>query len=241
MLWYSSLVVILLAGIGLTAFSREQRQDQLGGSSQTPPRANQDHWHTAFGVYVCDKWLDPVTNQNDPQGIHTHGDGVVHAHPSVSAAAGKKATFGKLVSAIDAKLTSTSFTWPAGGDKVTKKSGDKCGETPAQVKVWYDGKEVSGDPKDVRLTDRGKLVVAFVPADVTLEKIGEPPSVQNLDNLNDLTPSEANTTGSSVAPVDTTASTEPGAPPAAGEPPSSAPSTEAPPTTAAPPSTAAGK
>jgi hypothetical protein len=245
-LWYSSLAVILLAGVGLTAFSRQQRQDKLGSpSSQTPPRANQDHWHTAYGVYVCDKWADPVTNQEDANGIHTHGDGIVHVHPFTSKVAGKNATFGKFVTQVNAKIDTKSFTWPAGSEKITKKNGDKCGETAGEVKVFYDGKPVTTDPNNIRLTDRGKLVIAFVTPDTTAEKIGDPPSVPNLDSLTDVAPTDTS------VPADPTASTVPGATTVPGAPgdttPTTAPAASTPtsapasPDTTAPATTVAGK
>jgi hypothetical protein len=208
-LWYTALLVIILAGAALTAFSRQERQDALGSpTSQTPPRANQDHWHTAYGVYDCDKWLDPVTDQKDDNGIHTHGDGVVHVHPFVSKVAGKNATFGKFVTQVNAKIDTTSFSWPAGGKTVAHKKGDKCGDVAGELKVFYDGKLVTTDPKDIKLTDRGKLVIAFVTPDKTVEAIGDPPSVGNLDNLTDVDPATTSTT----AGGDPTATTAPGAP-----------------------------
>ena len=43
-----------------------------------------DHWHAAYGVYICDQFVTDVADkgQDDPLGIHTHDDGA-HPHPPV--------------------------------------------------------------------------------------------------------------------------------------------------------------
>jgi hypothetical protein len=193
-LWYGTLVVILLGGIALTAFSRQQRLDKLSSpASNEAPKANADHWHTALGVYVCDHWLEPVKDQTDPVGIHTHGEGVIHVHPFVASAAGRRATFQRFAETVKGDLHATRFTWPEGDGKkkVEHKNGDKCGDQVGEVKAFYDGQPRLGDPGDIRLTDKGVLVLAFVPKDTTYEKIGDPPSKAGLSSLSDVDPSAA--------------------------------------------------
>jgi len=90
---------------------------------------------------------------------------------------------------IKGGLHASSFTWPEGGKKdVEHKNGDKCGDQAGEVKAFYDGKPVVGDPANIRLTDKGVLVLAFVPKDTTAEKIGDPPSKAGLSSLSDVTP-----------------------------------------------------
>jgi len=190
-LWYSTLVVILLAGVGLTAFSRDQRLEELGSpTSKEAPRANADHWHVALGVRVCDKWLDPVQDQKDPKGIHTHGDGIIHIHPFVASAAGPRSTLARYAEAVEGELALGKFAWPEGASKkkVEHKTGDKCGEQEGEVKAFYNGEPHDGDPGAIRFTDRGKLVLAFVAKGTTYEQIGDPPSAPGLDNLSDVDP-----------------------------------------------------
>jgi len=222
-LWYGTLVVVLLAGVGLTAFSRQQRLDKLNSpASKEAPKANVDHWHTALGVYVCDHWLAPVTDQTDPVGIHTHGDGIIHVHPFVASAAGSRATLQRFAEVAKGELHATRFTWPEGDGKkkAEHKNGDKCGEQVGEVKAFYDGKPQVGDPGNIRLTDKGVLVLAFVPKDTTAEKIGDPPSKAGLSNLSDVTPTDQSPaqptqpTGSRAIPATPPVSVAPGAPPA---------------------------
>ncbi len=245
-LWYGSLVVILLAGIGLTAFSRDQRQEELASpESKEEPRANAAHWHVALGVRVCDRWLDPVQDQADPKGIHSHSDGIIHVHPFVASAAGRRATLERYAEAVKGELAVNRFAWPeGGGKKVAHETGDKCGEQEAEVKAFYNGELHEGDPSDILLTDRGKLVLALVPKGTTYEQIGDPPSTGGLDNLSDVDPAEqarqspptSSTDSAASVPADPTVSAVPGTPPPSVVPETTTASTAAPP--ASPPSSA---
>ena len=247
-LWYGSLVIILLAGIGLTAFSRDQRQEQLASpESKEEPRANAAHWHVALGVRVCDRWLDPVQDQADPKGIHSHGDGIIHVHPFVASAAGRRATLERYAEAVKGELAVNRFAWPeGGGKKVAHETGDKCGEQEAEVRAFYNGELHEGDPSDILLTDRGKLVLALVPKGTTYEQIGDPPSTPGLDNLSDVDPAEqarqspptSSTGPASSVPADPTVSAVPGTPPPSVAPETTTASTAPPPPS--PPSSAAG-
>ena len=243
-LWYSSLIVILAAGIGLTAFSRDQRQAELASpESKVPPRANVDHWHVALGVRVCDRWLDPVLDDNDPKGIHTHGDGIIHVHPFQRSSAGARATFERYSEAVGGELAANRFTWPEGAGKkeVERSNGDKCGEQEGEVKAFYNGELHEGDPSDILLTDRGKLVLAFVPKGTTYEQIGDPPSTPNLDNLDDVDPAQQQppppqpgAEAGATAPQDPTVSADPAAPATSVAPPTTTAPAGAPPASPAP-------
>ena len=247
-LWYGSLVVILLAGIGLTAFSRDQRLEELNSpESKEEPRANATHWHVALGIRVCDRWLDPIQDQTDPKGIHSHGDGIIHVHPFVASAAGRRATFERYSEAVGGELAANRFAWPEGGSKkkVAHETGDKCGEQEAEVKAFYNGEPHEGDPSDILLTDRGKLVLALVPKGTTYKDIGDPPTTPGLDNLSDVDPAEAakqarsqTNTPEGGAPGDPAVNAPPASTAPAGAPEATTASTANPP--ASPPSSAPG-
>ena len=73
-------------------------------STGSAPRVG-DHWHIAWGVYVCDKFIKlPEPTGNDPVGIHTHGDGLIHAHPFSEKAAGKNATLARFFETENIKV-----------------------------------------------------------------------------------------------------------------------------------------
>ena len=48
---------VAVVGIALIAYSRTSTQ-----ALAVPPQAsNSDHWHIAFGIFVCDDWLPNIT------------------------------------------------------------------------------------------------------------------------------------------------------------------------------------
>src|SRR5690349_6189621 len=66
--------VIVVLG-SLTVFYARTRRFNSAAASEAPV-ANQDHWHNAYGFYLCDHFLPPFTDKGDDKhGIHTHGDG----------------------------------------------------------------------------------------------------------------------------------------------------------------------
>lgn len=63
-----------------------------------------EHWHGYLAVNVCGRWLDPAP-AFEPRadrpgvnaGLHSHGDGLMHAHPFASDEAGAHATVGQFL------------------------------------------------------------------------------------------------------------------------------------------------
>ncbi len=147
-----------------------------------------EHWHLAFGVWNCGTWEPPITPGDDPLGIHTHGDGLIHVHPFEEAAAGKNAVLGRFLSVSKVTLTSGSLVLP------TKKltAGGTCQGKKAVIRTltWSSKKVnaptvVSGDGNNVPLRDEEVIVIAYGPADA---KVGLPPSVAELEDPADLPP-----------------------------------------------------
>jgi hypothetical protein len=128
--------VIILGGLLITYARQGGRAD-----AATKPVAFKDHWHVAYGVYACDKWLAPFTNQNETVdgqqlGVHTHGDGVIHVHPFASNASGRNAKLGIFFKALGVKSSNTKFELSEGLG--TFKNGDDCAGKPGTWKlaVW---------------------------------------------------------------------------------------------------------
>src|SRR5687768_11164723 len=85
------LVVVL--GVGLVAYAKST--SNVGDGGGVAPKANQDHWHAAYVLYLCDYCSQPLSDEGeDKNGIHTHDDNLIHIHPFTQAAAGKNATVG---------------------------------------------------------------------------------------------------------------------------------------------------
>src|SRR2546422_10078371 len=71
MLWPALVTSVVVAGIGLIAFARNQNVARGAGP---PPRLG-DHVHDAYGIYDCNRFLPNLQDaKNDVLGIHTHGE-----------------------------------------------------------------------------------------------------------------------------------------------------------------------
>lgn len=169
------------------------RADQVTQASE-PPQLGKDHWHTAYGIYVCDTFTAALTDtQGDRYGIHSHGDGLIHIHPTSSNTSGAKATLGVFADEEGLVFGDDSFTLPSGE---TYATGDDCNGEPGEVRVlkWSSG-DFEGDPEvftsdfgSIRFEGNGEaIVIAFAPADA---EIPLPPSLAGINEVSDLAPGE---------------------------------------------------
>src|SRR5713101_4727038 len=70
--FYMTILAIVLLGIGGVYSSRHHRLQTVSAAGKSPPVANKDHWHVAYGIFVCDgadkgHFLPPIPTQTDPQ------------------------------------------------------------------------------------------------------------------------------------------------------------------------------
>ena len=205
------LTVVVVLGTFLIVFSRNQRQPDTSA-----PRVGADHWHSAIGFYLCDASTGQASfapnladNGQDPLGIHSHGDGVVHTHPFSSTSAGRNAQLRHFFDALDITVNENQVRLP-GQD--ARRNGDDCGDQNGeiQVKVWDTrsptdpGRLIEGAPGNLRLGNNQLITVAFVPDGADIPK---PPSEAQLDNLSDVpgaTTTLPPTTSTSVEATTTT-------------------------------------
>lgn len=173
--------MLLLVISILVAASRGERLSQ-------EPMANIDHWHAAYGVYLCDRFLAPVQGNGDSNGIHSHGDGVVHVEPLNRASAGSKAVFRRFEEAQRSRITSSSLQWVDGTVPVQADVSDGCGGRPAEISSFVDAVRVGSAPGGIRLRDGQVIVVAFLPKGTSYEQIGPPPSLRDLPRIRGLIP-----------------------------------------------------
>ena len=208
--WYSTMGAVVLLGLFLVGFSRNQELTKGQVATKTPPRLNADHWHSAFSVYLCDHFAPNLPLFESVDGVHTHGDGVIHIHPYTTKAAGTNATLGFFVHAApgDFKLSSTELKFA--NDKKDWHNGDKCQGKPGKVKFTVNSKLQSIDPSAWRLKNGDLLDVGFVPNDVPLPQ--NPAEKQNLAAINDVSPPTGTTTPGAPAPPATPGASTPAAP-----------------------------
>jgi hypothetical protein len=176
LVWPAAMVVLVALGVFLIVESRPNRAEAVR------PRANnpEDHWHTAYGVFVCDDYIDNLTDQNsDALGIHTHDDGLIHIHPTASEAAGENATLGVFTEEVGLTLEDDRLVLP-GEDGETHQDGDECGDERGivQLAVWEDAADeepeiITDDLAGHRLRDGEVIAIAFAPEGAELSK---PPS-----------------------------------------------------------------
>src|SRR6267143_397326 len=96
------ITTVVVLGTFLVVFSRGQNN-----ADASAPKVNHDHWHAAIGFYVCGKFLPNQPTFDNAEGLHTHGDGLIHIHPFITTAAGRKATLGKYLKLAGDKVTDT--------------------------------------------------------------------------------------------------------------------------------------
>jgi hypothetical protein len=226
-----ALVVVLTLGLALLIYGRATNHQDLGAPALNSATQPGDHWHTAYGIYICDQYLPnmSVGVSPDPGGIHTHQDGVIHIHPFQSATTGRNARVGDFFNQTGLNVTSTKIELPndaALGDNSGKtyKNGDKCPNGKKGVVkalVWEDAAGTAGpkvfiaDIDRIRFTNNGMaMTFAFIPENEDVNTIPKPPSAANLAELGGLdagTPSTGSTGSSSSVPTGSAVTTVPGA------------------------------
>lgn len=117
------------------------------------------HWHTAYGVYVCDSFLPPIGEF--PGNLHTHGDGLMHAHPLSNAEAGDNSTMGRFFENAGLHLDIDELEYSDGN---TYQSGEVDCDGESGVLHWsLNGEEQDDNPANHVLGNGDVVVLAFVP------------------------------------------------------------------------------
>ena len=200
--WPVAITALVALGISLIVVSLPD------DAEATAPRIG-DHWHAAYGVYLCGTFEEPMLDAGqDAEGIHTHGDGLIHTHPFSSRASGDGANLAAFGRQVDMELSDDSLKLPG---REVLENGDDCGGSPGvvQVKVFTglddaEGRLLEGDFADYAQQDGDIITIAFLPEG---EDIPQPPSAGTAPTDVDVpTPVEPGTDESvptSVAPGDT--------------------------------------
>lgn len=193
-LFPTMLVLVVVLGTLLVVYARDERSAE----ALEAPLAFEDHWHSAYGIYVCDDFVPELPEFTAPQngGNHTHGDGLLHIHPFSPARSGENATLanyfadaGEVLGGGD-ELSEDTLAVPGGETYV--EGEDSCdgveGDPIVQIAVWdtafaaAEGEDpdriVTEDFDSVRFEDDGMaFTVAFAPEGTELPA---PPSLQEL-------------------------------------------------------------
>jgi plastocyanin len=121
----AGIIVVVFGILGLLFYTR---------SAIGAPRIG-DHWHAPYAIFVGDEQQPRIAETITQQGIHTHGDGVIHIHPHVTAGEGNGANLGNFFGDQGGKLTNNEMNIP--GREETYKSGDDIdgNGTPEELRI----------------------------------------------------------------------------------------------------------
>jgi hypothetical protein len=181
-----SVFAVIVLGALLVVFARTEHND-TAGAEVAPSYLNKDHWHAAYGVYVCDHYLAPMTDvSGDKAGIHTHGEGVIHIHPFVAASSGTRAKMKVFADDVGLKFSDDGFKMPDGTEY---RNGEyKCGDKPAKVAVYKSMAQDDTVPTEVFDSNFNNILLApngtsFTIAVLPEDFQGQPPKPDSAANL----------------------------------------------------------
>ncbi len=145
-LFVANLGLILVAGLAAIVFFALNRESNIG----VAPEASIDHWHTAYLVHDCGSDLPPTAEFPTTDGLHTHGDGLLHIHPYNPSVSGNNATLGEYFAASGAELTDVSFT-TGSSDFVSAVMSEEAGcdgeDAELQLAVWRNAFDETAEPE----------------------------------------------------------------------------------------------
>ena len=111
--------IVVVLGLALVVYARQSRP----AADASAPTIS-DHWHHAYGFYLCDTWfqLSGDAEERDSTGfvntdfartgIHSHDDGLIHWHPFSAAAVGTRATLGLFLDVYGVELGNDKLEFP---------------------------------------------------------------------------------------------------------------------------------
>ena len=152
--------VVIVLGLALVVYARQSRPSvDASGAPQLS-----DHWHHAYGFYLCDTWFKLEGNaeqqgtdnftQYQRSGIHSHDDGLIHWHPFSSAAVGSNATLGVFLDTYGVDLTNNKLTFPENQETAIRDQFAAAAPPNEElvarddVLVWEDGDDCTIDGSD---------------------------------------------------------------------------------------------
>ena len=181
-LFPAAIALVVVLGVVLIFVARDRRADDAPRGAPTL----QDHWHSAYNIYVCDE-ISPTSypndSANDETGLHTHGDGLIHIHPFVSTVSAQFATVGAFMDETEVEFDDETLTLPNG--TVLRESEFSCGgegAANAELRILKWNTLAAETPivftenlADVRFNEDGQLFVfAMVDPETDDEDIPRP-------------------------------------------------------------------
>jgi len=178
-LFPAAMTLVALLGVVLVFIARDQRSDLAPAGDP----GLEDHWHTAYNIFVCDEVVPTYfanDSEDDRTGIHTHGDGLIHIHPFVSTVTGQYATLGAFFNENQTAFDDDTFELPDGN--VVSEADFNCGGENTEIRVLKWNQLTAEKPvvftedlRDIRLNEDGQLVMfAIVDSETDNSEIPRP-------------------------------------------------------------------
>ncbi len=117
--------LVMILGVTMVMFARASRAPAIAPFTD-------DHWHAAYGIYDCNRFIDPLLSQSDPDGIHSHQDGVIHIHPWNSSSTGADARLQVFFEAMGIRVSDDEISGPGIG---VLEAGSDCNGEPTVIRV----------------------------------------------------------------------------------------------------------
>ncbi len=230
-----AVVLVVVLGLFVIIYGRQSRPSDGSGVPRVNDGVNTDsHWHAAFGIYICDTFQPKIVGTKEEtttdaqgntvladdefriNGVHSHGDGIIHYHPYSTKSSGNRAKLGVFLDVYDIKLTDSKLVMPPDQGGETWSTDDtKCNgkDTDIVTRVWDDYSkpdvyhDVVTDFNNIRITNDGMVfVVAFVPKGTAIPQpdwAAQLPTLGAADGGN-VAPSTTIVGATTIAPTGTT-------------------------------------
>ena len=129
------LAIVIAPGafaIALAALVIAFALDAIGDRDPTGPGVG-DHWHAPYSIYIGDELQQRIHEVVTQQGVHTHGDGVIHLHPHISVTESGGAALEHFFGDQGGKVSNSEMQIP--GRKETYKNGDEVNGKRAELRI----------------------------------------------------------------------------------------------------------
>lgn len=116
------------------------------------------HWHADYVIEICGRELPRAPYSRGD--VHTHGDGRIHIHPSMSSTAGRDANLDAFFRSIGGTLRDSLLY--VRGEGTYRTGEDACDDRPGRVAVYVDGERIE-DPDTYVPMDGQDVRIVFEP------------------------------------------------------------------------------
>jgi hypothetical protein len=139
-----------------------------------------DDWYASYAVNICGREAEPLPEFDG--GIHTHGDGLIHVHPTVPSEEGEAASLVEFFASAGGVLTENAMQVP--GEKPWR-NGNICSDgRPGRVVVVVNQGPLRDDLETYVPQDGDRILVAFVPAGDPVPAVPPPPNSATVAGAN---------------------------------------------------------